>query len=172
MRRKAQFILVLLCVCFFSLPVAAQQQADDVVRVNTELVQTDVMVFDRRGRFVDGLKPEQFVLTLNGEAKPISFFDRVGSASGRQTLRPAVNTPGPVSEERGKTTPGRVIFFFIDDVHLSSESLARARQTLFRFVENKLNDDDRVAIVQPAGRSDSCNSLLTINQSSVKQSHA
>jgi len=31
------------------------------------------MVFDRRGHFVDGLKPEQFALTLNGEAKPISF---------------------------------------------------------------------------------------------------
>src|SRR6266480_3991116 len=27
-------------------------QADDVVRVNTELVQTDVMVFDKQGRFV------------------------------------------------------------------------------------------------------------------------
>ncbi|HBB94763.1 MAG TPA: hypothetical protein DC054_05175 [Blastocatellia bacterium] len=45
----------------------SQQPPDDVVRVNTELVQTDVMVFDRRGRFVDGLKREQFVLTLNGE---------------------------------------------------------------------------------------------------------
>src|SRR6266576_3697817 len=66
---------------------STQQPTEDVVRVNTELVQTDVMVFDRRGRFVDGLKPEQFILTLNGEAKPISLFDRVGSASGRQTLR-------------------------------------------------------------------------------------
>ena len=27
----------------------------DVVRVYTELVQTDVMVFDKQGRFVDGL---------------------------------------------------------------------------------------------------------------------
>src|SRR6266478_81697 len=73
---------------------STQQPTEDVVRVNTELVQTDVMVFDRRGRFVDGLKPEQFVLTLNGEAKPISFFDRVGSATGRQTLQPGVNKPG------------------------------------------------------------------------------
>jgi len=131
---------------------STQQPSEDVVRVNTELVQTDVMVFDRRGRFVDGLKPEQFVLTLNGDAKPISFFDRAGSASGRQTLRPAVNKPGPAGEEMGKTTPGRVIFFFIDDVHLSSESLARARQTLFRFFENRLNADDRVAVVSTSGQ--------------------
>lgn len=146
----------------------SQRQPDDVVRVNTELVQTDVMVFDRRGRFVDGLKPEQFVLTLNGEAKPIAIFDRVGSASGRQTLRPAVNKPAQVSEETGKTTPGRVIFFFIDDVHLSSESLSRARQTLSRFVEKKLNDDDRVAIVSTSGQIGFLQQL-TDNQSVLRE---
>src|SRR2546421_12803144 len=126
-RSLARAVLYQLCLLLFCLGThlvlqaqttssSTQQPSDDVVRVNTELVQTDVMVFDRRGRFVDGLKPEQFVLTLNGEAKPISFFDRVGSASGRQTLRAAANKPGsPLSEETGKTTPGRVIFFFIDD---------------------------------------------------------
>lgn len=151
----------LLCLALFSgtsvalqaqTNAGSQQPSDDVVRVNTELVQTDVMVFDRRGRFVDGLKPEQFVLTLNGEAKPISFLDQVGSATGRQNLRRAANRPGPAGEEMGKTTPGRVIFFFIDDVHLSSESLSRARQTLLRFVENRLNDNDRVAIVSTSGQ--------------------
>ena len=70
------------------LPVSGQtqtpppsQQSDDVLRINTELVQTDVMVFDRRGQFVDGLKPEQFVLTLNGQAKDVSIFERVTSGS-------------------------------------------------------------------------------------------
>src|SRR5256885_13859909 len=101
-------LMLLVCVCSISFHALGQTQqpSEDVVRVNTELVQTDVMVFDRRGRFVDGLKPEQFVLTLNGEAKPISFFDRVGSATGRQTLRPAANKPGPAGEELGKTPPG------------------------------------------------------------------
>ena len=41
----------------YSQVVSAQQPptgGDDVVRVNTELVQTDVMVFDKAGRFVPG----------------------------------------------------------------------------------------------------------------------
>src|SRR3954467_14309863 len=50
---------------------------DDVIRVNTELVQTDVMVFDKEGRFVDGLKPEQFSLKIDNKPTPISFFERV-----------------------------------------------------------------------------------------------
>ena len=59
----------------------ATQQTDDVVRIKTELVQTDVMVFDRRGRFVDGLRPEQFNLTLDGEKRPISLITQVASGS-------------------------------------------------------------------------------------------
>ena len=32
------------------------QTTDDVVRTNTELVQTSVTVFEKQGRLVDGLK--------------------------------------------------------------------------------------------------------------------
>ena len=79
---------VVLSLFALGLPVRGQtqtsppvQQSEDVLRINTELVQTDVMVFDRRGQFVEGLKPEQFVLTLNGQAKNISMFERVVSGS-------------------------------------------------------------------------------------------
>src|SRR5437763_16879028 len=52
----------------------SQDQGNEVVRVNTELVQTDVMVFDKRGHFVDGLKPEQFALQIDGISQAISIF--------------------------------------------------------------------------------------------------
>src|ERR1044072_1319503 len=55
------------------------QQDDDVVRVNTELVQTDVMVFDKKGRFVDQLKPEQFQLVVDNQPQQIAFFERVAN---------------------------------------------------------------------------------------------
>ena len=59
----------------------AQQQAttpqtDDVVRINTELVQTGVTVVDSRGNFVNGLKREQFELTVDGKPQAISFKNR------------------------------------------------------------------------------------------------
>src|SRR6266403_6104307 len=38
------------------------EQDDEVLRINSALVQTDVMVFDKQGRFAEGLKPEQFQL--------------------------------------------------------------------------------------------------------------
>ena len=48
-----------------------------MLRINTELVQTDVMVFDKKGSFVSGLKPEQFELTVEGKPQPITFLSRL-----------------------------------------------------------------------------------------------
>src|SRR5437763_10535982 len=83
--------LLLVAVLHLLLPVSAthgqqpqqrsSNQADDVIRIKTELVQTDLMVFDKQGRFVDGLKPEQFELLLDGKPQPISFFERVATGS-------------------------------------------------------------------------------------------
>ncbi len=130
-------------------------QAEDVLRVNTELVQTDVMVFDKRGQFVDGMKPEQFVLTLNGETKRISIFERVVSGSRSEVAQVNLNRMAGASSRPEPDTirhPGRLIFFFVDDLHLSAESLARTRKALLHFVENQLNTDDRVAIVSSSGQ--------------------
>lgn len=130
------------------------QQPDDVLRINTELVQTDVMVFDRRGQFVDGLKPEQFVLTLNGQTKNISIFERVtsGSSSEAAQINSSRSTSALTTEPNTANRPGRLIFFFVDDLHLSGESLARGRKALLHFVENQLNPEDRVAIVSSSGQ--------------------
>jgi VWFA-related protein len=151
---------VVLSLFALGLPVRGQtqtpspfQQSDDVLRINTELVQTDVMVFDRRGQFVDGLKPEQFVLTLNGQAKNISIFERVISGSSSEAAQVnSSRSTSTVSEKNTANRPGRLIFFLVDDLHLSGESLARGRKALLHFIENQLNPEDRVAIVSSSGQ--------------------
>src|SRR3954469_6223521 len=65
-------------------PQKPAEPQDDVIRVNTELVQTDVMVFDKDGHFVDGLKADQFALKIDNKATPLSFFERV--AAGKTTF--------------------------------------------------------------------------------------
>ena len=62
-----------------------QKPADDnVLRINTELVQTAVTVIDKQGRFVDGLSRDQFELTVDGKPHPISFFERITAGSPRE----------------------------------------------------------------------------------------
>jgi hypothetical protein len=139
--RRASVTPLLLCLCALA-PIAQAQDesrqadkvADEVVRINAELVQTDVMVFDQRGRFVDGLTPEQFELRVDDQPVAISFFERIvaGSATEEaQRSAPGGNDQsisGPASPAR-KSFRGRTIIFFIDDLHLSLDSLGRTRFT-------------------------------------------
>ena len=141
-------------------PVRAQgEQDDEVLRIKTELVQTDLMVFDKQGRFVEGLSPEQFELTLDGKPRAISFFDRVVAGSNTEAAQLAAKTGGASAKtgEQGAALPpassqGRVIFFFLDDLHLNESSLARARKALTEFVETQMGQDDRVAVVSASGQ--------------------
>jgi VWFA-related protein len=160
-----RFLLATLMSITFA-PLAAAQdgdaklstaQGEDVIRINTELVQTDVSVVDRQGRFVKGLQPEQFELSVGGKPKSIAFFERVTAGSPEEEKQlMAGRGGGPASEAKGET-PGtrnraRTIFFFVDDVHLAPENLARARQALLRFIDNGMGPDDQVAMVSASGK--------------------
>ncbi len=135
------------------------QAPDDVVRTKTELVQTDVTVVDKRGRFVEGLSAADFELRVDSRLQSLAFFEQVrtGSIDEEKQLTAArkgdatpnvklVRTPASVGDRE------RVVFFFVDDIHLTGEGLNRARSVLTHFVENKMTTKDRVAIVSTSGQ--------------------
>ena len=132
---------------------------DDVVRTRTELVQTDVTVVDKRGRFVEGLSAEDFELRVDSKLQSLSFFEQVraGSVDEEKQLT-AARKGNAVPQAKLDRTPAsvgdreRVIFFFVDDVHLTATGLNRARSVLTHFVENKMMAKDRVAIVSTTGQ--------------------
>jgi VWFA-related protein len=133
-------------------PTSKQKQPDDVLRINTELVQTDVMVFDKKGRFVDGLRREQFELSIDGKPQPITFFEQVRAGSFKEQALAASGKAAPAPEKPAvNESRGRTIVFFIDDLHLSLDSLGRTRKTLARFIDNEMNEHDRVAIASTSG---------------------
>ena len=156
--------LAFFCLCSFSSAIYSQQsqpqdRIDEVIRINTELVQTEVMVFDRQGHFVGGLRPEQFELVLSGTKQPISFFDQITAGSQAEAAQLAAARSGPTGKREPIKTEavtedgrGRVLFFFLDDLHTSPASLARARKALLHFVDEQMNPNDQVAIVSGSGQ--------------------
>lgn len=75
---KLHRILVPLCFiisCVNSLPISAQKQSDDSVKVQATLVSVPVIVSDRQGRYISNLKVEDFKLYQDRVEQPISFFD-------------------------------------------------------------------------------------------------
>lgn len=123
------------------------------------MVQTDVTVVDKRGRFVEGLSIEDFELRVDSRLQPLSFFEQVraGSIDEEKQLTAARkgNSSPPTKLDQTPPSVGdreRVIFFFVDDVHLRGDGLNRARSLLTHFVENKMTGKDRVAIVSTSGQ--------------------
>ncbi|HJY27528.1 MAG TPA: VWA domain-containing protein, partial [Pyrinomonadaceae bacterium] len=131
-------------------------QPDDVVRVKTELVQTDVTVIDKRGRFVEGLNANDFELRVDSKLQPLSFFEEVTAGSADEEKQLAAARKGVAAKlpttSGSATDRGRVIFFFVDDVHLGSEGLNRARTVITHFVEDRMMAKDRVAVVSTSGQ--------------------
>ncbi len=160
-RRK---LLALATLCLLCTGARAQEQSptptrtpDDVLRVNAELVQTDVVVLDREHRFVDNLKRGDFILNVDGRPQPIAFFERVttGAANEEAQLALARGQAEAQGVDPAVLRPldrGRVIFFFVDDLHLSVGSAKQVRDMLGRFIEHDLRQNDLMAVVSASGQ--------------------
>src|SRR3954471_14983523 len=107
-------------------PAPPAKDDEEVVRISTELVQTDVMVFDGSGKFVDGLKPEQFELRVDGKPQQVVFFERVKAGTVNEDAQIAAARGGAgAALAGGAAVPldrGRTLVFFVDDLHLSPAS--------------------------------------------------
>ncbi|HEX7335071.1 MAG TPA: VWA domain-containing protein [Pyrinomonadaceae bacterium] len=147
---KFRLILLLIALC----SVANAQQQTDVIRVDTELVQTAITVLDKKGNFVEGLQRDQFELMVDGKPRPIAFFERVASGSARERELATLGNP---NEATAKTIapsriPGRTIVFFVDDLHLSPDSMNRTRMMLQHFLDREMSSKDNVAILTASGQ--------------------
>ena len=156
-----RFILFAIVPSVLAIPIAfAQQQqqqpADDVVRITTDLIQTGVIVVDKQGQFVDGLRPEQFVLKVDGQPVTPAFFERVIAGTVREeTLERSGGQLGSLpaaSDQTPSSYRGRSIIFFIDDLHLSAKSVQQTRQGILEFVEREMTLEDQVAVASASGQ--------------------
>lgn len=167
---KGTPVLALILLLSFAIPVVAQNpvqepttpvgapaQDDEVVRVDTNLVQMDVSVTDDEGRAVKGLTPDDFEITENGKPRKISSFSFVSRISESVSgARPAAGTaaaqPAPPSSKRLTQAQGRrTTALVVDNIGLSLESLASVKQGLNKYVDSVLQPDDLVAIITTSG---------------------
>ena len=139
-------------------PAQTSQDQTEVLRVYTELVQTDVTVVDRQGNFVNGLTREDFELRIDGKVKPIDFFEKITAGSINEELQIAaargsstrLNQPksgGPVPLDRG-----RPIFFYVDDLHLDMTALQTTRKLITSFIDKDIGQNDEAAISSASGQ--------------------
>lgn len=90
---------------------ADQRNQDDVIRINTTLVQLHALVTDRKGQVVNDLKQQDFEVFENGIPQEINSFS-LEEIQSRQAISTMSSTPSaPVSPPRQPVphSPARVV---------------------------------------------------------------
>jgi len=134
-------------------PSPTPKPQDDVVRVYTELVQTDVMVFDKQGKFVNGLTADNFELRIDGKPRTIQGFEQITAGSDEESQLAAargsttINVKRPVPLDRG-----RIVFFYLDDFHMDLSGLNSAKKVITQFIEKDMGQNDQAAIASATGQ--------------------
>jgi VWFA-related protein len=131
-----------------------QKGQEPLLRLETELVQIDVVVIDQEGKPVRDLKREDFELLENGNPQQITHF-----AMGTST-RPAAwirrekkpTADGTATETvAAETRSERYLVLAVDDLHLAPENLLVAKRALHRFIDQQMISGDQIALVTTSG---------------------
>ena len=134
-------------------PTPTPKTQDEVVRVYTELVQTDVMVFDKQGRFVDGLTKENFELRIDGKLRPIQAFEKITAGSDEESQLAAARGASTINLKRpAPLDRGRVVFFYLDDFHMDLQGIVAAKKVINAFLEKQMGQNDQAAIASATGQ--------------------
>jgi VWFA-related protein len=154
-------VCLLACAQTLSAQIPDQSKRGDqseVLRVYTELVQTDVMVFDKSGKFVPGLTRDDFELKIDGKPRPIEFFEKIIAGSPNEESQLAAARGSSARITTNKSSPsapldrGRAVFFYIDDLHLDQGGMKATRDLITQFIEKEMGQNDEAAVASASGQ--------------------
>ncbi|MEO6724691.1 MAG: VWA domain-containing protein, partial [Blastocatellia bacterium] len=127
----------------------------DPVRINTQLVQVDAVVTDKKGKHVEDLTQADFELTVDGKKQSLTHFKHINlPALVKRDYTPKKKTdtkPAPETMPTRQIAPEeihRTMAFIVDDLGLSFKSTEFVRETMRKFVAEQMQEGDMVAIIR------------------------
>jgi VWFA-related protein len=130
--------------------VAVGQQP--TFRSSVDLVQVDVVVVDKDGKAVRGLKQEDFAVHDRGKTQAIATFEEVG----REPHASAVDVPPMLPSVRLDVADnhagqsGRLVMLVIDDLHIWKGRTDRAKE-IARDIIDRLGPQSSMAVLFTSG---------------------
>lgn len=121
-----------------------------VIRASAELVELEVLVRDRSGSPVSGLRLEDFEVRVDGRARALSHLAH--RRLDQETAEANVS-PGPTQPVLSAQATRRVVAFVVDTLHLSIESSILTARLLEDFVDREMTPGDLALIMTTTGGS-------------------
>ena len=115
------------------------------IRANTRLVVVDVVVTDKKGQPITGLKPEGFTAEENGKKQKISVFVPPG-VTNQTAYAPA--PPGILSNHPENVMPaGAPTVLLLDAANSSFSNQAYARSEMLKYVVGQARSGHPMAVL-------------------------
>ena len=145
MMRAAALVLVML----------AQAASQPAFKSGVNLVEVDVVVTDKAGQPVRGLREEDFEVTEDGKAVSVETFtaiDLPAAAPGTVVTEP--DRSGTSLASNDQEDEGRILLIVMDDYHVSFDAgrVAASKAIARRLVE-RMGPWDQAAVISTSGRS-------------------
>lgn len=130
----------------------------EVVKISTTLIQLDVIVTDKKGNQVTDLKPEDFEIYENDEKQDITNFSYISLTSNGQPTNTQIAEQARKKKDKFFIQPPpqklqlekvrRTYALVVDDLGLSFENVYWVQLNLRKFINERMQDGDLVAIVR------------------------
>jgi VWFA-related protein len=161
-RFSGRYLLVWLVLSFSisaspaqqSLPDAPPPNQQTVIRSSVRLVQVSVVVEDKKGNPVTGLKQEDFTVLDEGKPQKIAFFAAAvpppeAPATDQPSPKPALLLPANAFTNRfdlkGEDPPGAVTVVLFDSLNTAPQDQSFVRKEVIHFLQT-LKPQDHVAV--------------------------
>jgi VWFA-related protein len=145
--------LALVLATAIALPLLAQRKPAEpesprlVENIDVRVIDVDVIVTDRRGNFVPGLKKEDFEILENGVPKTISNFYEVEGNRAKAVVADEVGgrvtEPAPAANDEEIK---RRIIFYVDNLSLNPFNRNRVFKQMKEFVKTAMRPGDEAMI--------------------------
>jgi VWFA-related protein len=139
----------------------AQKNQDEVIRLKAHLVTLDVIVKDKKGKYVADLKADDFTVFENGVQQKIEFFDPP-LAGGDKPSQPGVAVRTNPLASAGLRN---IISLVLDGQTTELANLKQVREGTIKYIGERIADTDTVAVF---GVSNSLRLLQPFTQDKAK----
>ncbi len=150
---RAHLYALLTIVAAMAVTLSAQQAQTPTFRTRTELVQVDVVVVDREGNHVRGLRAEDFELFDRDKAQKVAAFDEVSYVRDEAAVDLKTAPDGwrlDVASNDGLQA-SRLVVLVIDDLHIYRRRTDRVRE-LAREIVTSLGPNATMAVLFTSGK--------------------
>src|SRR5271155_5831957 len=161
-------VAMLLVLVLLRAAAPSQQEPEYVLHVESDLVLVNVTVRDKNGKFVEGLKPENFTILEDNKPQKILSFDvenvdaipAMDVTQAKPLPEPAPGQSPPVASPAGAAAQfkdRRLIVLFFDLSAMEPDEIDHAVTSAEHYVDTQMAPADLVSIV-------SLGSSLLVNQ--------